>query len=95
MYCFIFYLQLNAAGQRYFQLLDKWTTRGTMNPTKTDLNGAEVEFHGFHGEYIATVTLPNGNFVGQKFKLEPGKDEFKVVFDIGKFAKPHILVSLK
>ena len=47
---------INAAGQKYFELMDEWTTDLTAN-----ISGAQTElsFRGFHGNYLVT-TLRNG-----------------------------------
>ncbi|KAK3731070.1 hypothetical protein QZH41_019227, partial [Actinostola sp. cb2023] len=85
--------KLNPAGQRYFQLLDQWTTKGTLNPTKIDKNGAEVRFTAFHGDYHVTVTLPGGNVVKKTFTLETGNSEFTVNIDTGNLLKSSLSLS--
>jgi len=53
---------LNAAGTKYFQLMDEWTT---------EVNGAgrSLAFRGFHGTYEATITLADGTVQKQTFTL--------------------------
>ncbi|MBN1695918.1 MAG: endo-1,4-beta-xylanase [Spirochaetales bacterium] len=54
---------INAAGRRYFDLIDEWTTE-----TSGSISGGEYSFRGFHGEYevitggaVGTFTLSPGN----------------------------------
>lgn len=42
---------LNAAGQKYLQLMDEWTTEVTGS-------GPQLAFRGFHGSYEIRITLP-------------------------------------
>ena len=45
---------INAAGQKYFDLINEWTT----TDSGTSDAAGEVGFRGFHGEYIVTTTHP-------------------------------------
>ncbi len=45
---------LNKAGERYEALLKEWTTEGSQT-TATD---GSVNFRGFHGKYVITISLP-------------------------------------
>ena len=71
---------LNAAGQRYQQLMDEWTTvvEGT-----TDQRGM-FSFRGFHGTYDMLVDYPGAAAVKQSFTLEPGSGNAKlhIPFDV-------------
>ena len=42
---------VNAAGQKYFELIDEWTT--SLSPTT--LSDGALEFRGFHGDYLVTT----------------------------------------
>ena len=61
---------VNAAGQRYFDLMNEWTT----SFSRTAQTGGAIQFRGFHGDYLVTtvdsqnsvtnyhlVVLPEGN----------------------------------
>lgn len=69
---------LNAAGQRYETLMDEWTTRQT---NITDSNG-RVDFRGFYGTYMVTLT-PAGAFpTTTAIEVRPnGQTEFPIELD--------------
>ena len=53
---------LNAAGSKYFELMNEWTT-------KVNGTGSSLAFRGFHGTYEATITLADGTVQRQTFTL--------------------------
>jgi GH35 family endo-1,4-beta-xylanase len=59
---------INAAGQRYIDLLDEWTTEDS-NTTDSD---GYVGFRGFHGTYEITLSAPGQTAEVYTIELEPG-----------------------
>ena len=59
---------INAAGQAYLNLMEEWSTEtaGTTNAA------GELDFRGFHGDYVATVTLPDGSKQTYNFSVNKG-----------------------
>lgn len=57
---------VNAAGERYFQIMDEWTTQATGS---TAADGA-WEFRGFHGDYDIEVEV-NGQIYASQLTLNP------------------------
>jgi len=45
---------VNAAGQKYFELIDEWTT----SLSEDSGSGEAIEFRGFHGDYLITTLDP-------------------------------------
>ena len=45
---------INAAGQKYFELIDEWTT----SESQIVGSGDAMEFRGFHGDYLVTTVDP-------------------------------------
>ena len=72
---------INAAGQKYFELMDEWTTSFSQNAQ----SDGTIEFRGFHGDYLVTtfdpensvtnyhlVFLPKGtNTLSQELQVNP------------------------
>ena len=71
---------LNAAGQRYEDLLDEWTTSDS-NTTDADGN---VNFRGFHGTYEITLSAPGETSEIHTIDLVPGDatQQFIIVTDL-------------
>ncbi len=57
--------RINAAGQRYLQLREEWSTRVAAVP----IAQGSVGFRGFLGTYEAIVTLADGSTYSQRFDL--------------------------
>ncbi|AZK46486.1 endo-1,4-beta-xylanase [Paenibacillus lentus] len=64
---------LNAAGQRYMELMDEWTTSESGT---TSVNG-QYAFRGFHGTYDVTVTKDDLRAT-KTFELVPGSGALSV-----------------
>jgi endo-1,4-beta-xylanase len=69
---------VNLAGQRYFDLMDEWTTE--MSGT---ISGGEFTFRGFHGEYEVIAGGEVGNFY-----LEPGTGAADITVNLSAEATP-------
>ncbi len=69
---------LNAAGVRYEQLLDEWTT--DVNCI-TDPNG-QADFRGFHGTYEITLTHPSTTTIVRTVQLEPDPNTAEFIFTV-------------
>ncbi len=66
---------VNAQGQRYFDLIDEWTTSLDDNSG----SDAEVLFNGFHGTYLVTTVHPvTGRTNYHLVNVEPGTDPLTV-----------------
>ena len=59
---------INAAGQRYEQLLAEWTT----SDSNTSNTSGKVNFRGFHGTYDITLTASGHPAEVKTIELEPG-----------------------
>ena len=68
---------LNAAGERYEELLDEWTTKDS---AFTDLSG-NVSFRGFHGTYEITLTAAGRQAETYTIELEPGETTAEFVLE--------------
>lgn len=66
---------LNAAGQRYLDLRDEWSTEASASTNSSGI----ANFRGFHGEYDVRVTLPGGQVVNGEFTLSSESDQALVV----------------
>ncbi|WP_110931738.1 endo-1,4-beta-xylanase [Paenibacillus bouchesdurhonensis] len=64
---------LNAAGQRYMELMDEWTT----SESGTTSTNGQYAFRGFHGTYDVTVTKDNLR-AKKSFELVPGDGALSV-----------------
>ena len=62
---------INAAGQKYFELIDEWTTTDTGS---SDVAG-EIGFRGFHGDYLITTIHPITEVKNYHFVFMPPGDE--------------------
>ncbi|MBN2532206.1 MAG: endo-1,4-beta-xylanase [Spirochaetales bacterium] len=69
---------LNAAGRRYFDLIDEWTTT-----TSGSISGGQFTFRGFHGEYEVLA----GGEVGT-FSLKPGSGAATITVNLSADATP-------
>jgi GH35 family endo-1,4-beta-xylanase len=69
---------LNEAGKRYEALMKEWSTEisGT-----TDADGL-LSFHGFHGDYEATVTKTGGLTTNASFSVEQGQKPQEVTIHL-------------
>jgi endo-1,4-beta-xylanase len=69
---------LNEAGKRYEALMKEWSTEisGT-----TDADGL-LSFRGFHGDYEATVTKPDGAEANASFSIERGEEPQEVTIQL-------------
>ena len=66
---------INAAGQKYFDLIQEWTTTDTGS---SDVAG-EVEFRGFHGSYLITTTHPTNDVKNYHLvSVPPGNGDLDV-----------------
>jgi hypothetical protein len=68
---------LNAAGVRYEELMDEWTTEDS---NFTDLSG-NVSFRGFHGTYEITLSAPGKLAEVYVIELEPGETTAEFVLE--------------
>ncbi|MEM1166187.1 MAG: endo-1,4-beta-xylanase [Planctomycetota bacterium] len=66
---------LNAAGERYMDLIDEWTTSALL---LTDGSGLAT-IRGFHGTYTASVMSGGYSTEPDVFELEPGEGAREVV----------------
>ena len=67
--------KINAAGQKYFKLMDDWTTTGS---GLSDAAG-EAGFRGFHGDYLITTTNPNTDAKNYHLiSVPPGEGDLNV-----------------
>ncbi|GJM69689.1 hypothetical protein HMSSN036_19050 [Paenibacillus macerans] len=71
---------LNAAGRRYLQLMDEWTT----NVQGTTGKDGKFKFRGFQGTYDIIVDYPDAAAVKQTLTLTPGSTvmRLKIPFDV-------------
>lgn len=69
---------VNAAGRRYLDLRDEWTTDATRT---TDAAG-NASFRGFHGGYTAEITLPDGSTAVRAFHLPAGEGAAEVALTV-------------
>jgi GH35 family endo-1,4-beta-xylanase len=60
---------INAAGQRYLDLMDEWTT----SDSGTTDDWGDVYFRGFHGTYEITLSVPGQPVARYTIELEPGE----------------------
>ena len=69
--------ELNAAGEKYFELVDeKWTTTITSGLNSNSVG--EANFRGFHGDYLVTMTDPSGVKNYHFVSVPPGSGELEV-----------------
>jgi len=69
---------LNAAGVRYEELMDEWTTDVNC---ATDPNG-QADFRGFHGTYEITLTHPSTATIVRTIQLEPDPNTAEFIFTV-------------
>lgn len=80
---------VNAAGEKYQELLDKWTTKTSGTTAE---NGA-FSFKGFHGTYEVKFTAPDGKEYTKEIKLEPGEEPKTVTVKKIDWTAPELSVS--
>lgn len=69
---------INAAGQRYEQLMEEWTTSIS---GQTDSNGL-FDFRGFHGNYEININVPGQDAVVRNVDIEPGSGPVEYVINV-------------
>ena len=74
---------VNAAGQRYQQLMEEWKT--SLNGLITNTAGKTDAFRGFHGKYAVTVNYPDDQQeVFEVYLPSEGGDTGEVEFNLQK-----------
>ena len=61
---------VNAAGEKYFELMDEWTTSLSENSG----SGEAIEFRGFHGDYLVTTFDPEKSVTNYHLVVLPDAD---------------------
>ncbi|MGA2916265.1 MAG: endo-1,4-beta-xylanase [Sedimentisphaerales bacterium] len=76
---------LNAAGQKYEDLMDEWTTEDANYTNASGITG----FRGFHGTYEITLSKPGEpNTEIHTIELEPGTGTEEFVLNTGFYSGP-------